>query len=82
MLTKDPNYKAYRKGCKILPGVQHLLQTSGINLVKGGGINEIQQFQDYFSEYKIVVYAGLNCEDIIFEGRANLKRGLMCCMTK
>jgi len=48
--------------------LQHLLQTTGINLDKGGGINESLQFQDHFSEYKIVVYCGLNCEDIIFEG--------------
>ena len=28
---------------------------------------EIQQFQDHFSEYKIVVYGGMSCEDIILE---------------
>ena len=54
-LTKDPNYKAYWQGRTIIPEVQHLLQTTGINLDNGGGINEIQQFQDHFSEYKIVV---------------------------
>ena len=26
-------------------------------------------FQDNFRQYKIVVYAGLNCDDIMFEGR-------------
>ena len=31
--------------------------------------SEIQRFQDHFSEYKIVVYGGFNCEDIIFEGQ-------------
>ena len=49
-LTKDPNYKAYQQGRKILPEAQHLLQTTGINLEKGGGIREIQQFQDHFTE--------------------------------
>jgi hypothetical protein len=69
-LTKDPNYKAYIQGRKILPEVQQLLQTTGINLENsGGGINEIQQFQDYFKDYKIVVYGGLECDDIIFEGQ-------------
>jgi len=68
-LTKDPNYKAYRQGRKILPEVQHLLQTTGINLENGGGIRKIQQFQDHFTEYKIVVYGGLHCSDILFEGR-------------
>ena len=42
-LTKDLNYKSYRRGFKILPEVQHLLQTTGINLENGGGIREIQK---------------------------------------
>jgi len=33
------------------------------------GFPALQRFQDHFSEYKIVVYGGLNCEDIIFEGK-------------
>jgi hypothetical protein len=68
-LTKDPNYISYRKGNKILPQVQQLLRTTGIDLQNGGRVHEIQQFQDHFSEYKIVVYGGLKCDDIIFEGR-------------
>jgi len=32
-------------------------------------VHEIQRFQDHFTEYKIVVYGGLNCEDILFEGQ-------------
>jgi hypothetical protein len=36
-LTKDPNYKAYRQGRKILPHVQQLLQTTGIDLHNSGG---------------------------------------------
>jgi len=74
-LKKDPNYNSYRRGYKILPEVQHLLQTTGINLENGGGIREIQQFQDHFTDYKIVVYAGLNCEDKIFEGRVTPEKG-------
>ena len=31
-LTKDPNYNSYQNVCNILPEVQHLLQTMGINL--------------------------------------------------
>ena len=37
-------------------------------------VHEIQQFQDHYSEYKIVVYGGLNCEDIIFEGRVTSEK--------
>jgi len=66
-ITNDPNYNAYRKGNKILPEVQHLLQTTRIDLQLGRGIPELQRFQDKFIEYKITVYGGLECEDIIFE---------------
>jgi len=68
-LTKDPNYNSYRRGYKIRPEVQHLLQTTGIYLETGGGIREIQQLQDHFTEFKILDYGGLNCSDILFEGR-------------
>jgi len=67
-LTNDPKYKSYRQGWKIRPAVQRLLETTGIHLQKDGGIPEIQRFQDYYTEYKIVVYRALNCDDIIFEG--------------
>ena len=66
-LTKDPNYNAYRQGYKIRPEVHHLLQTTGIDLQNVGRIREIQQLQYHFSEYKIVVYGGLACKDIILE---------------
>ena len=49
-LKKDPNYNTYRQGYKILPEVQQLLQTTKIDLQNGGGIPEIQRFQDHFSE--------------------------------
>ena len=77
-LTKDLNYESYRKGYKLRPGVEQLLQKTGMDLQNGGGVNEIQKFQDHFTEYKIVVYGGLNCEDILFvrqvvsEKRVNL----------
>ena len=31
-ITNDPNYKTYREGNRILPEVQHLLQTTGTDL--------------------------------------------------
>jgi len=73
-LTNVPNYKSYIQGRKILPEVQQLLQTMGIDLQNGGGFNEIQQFQDHFSECTIVVYGGLDCEDgqVTSEKRVNL----------
>jgi hypothetical protein len=54
-ITKDPNYKPYMQGWKIHPVVHNLLATTGINLDNGGGIPELEQFQDHFNQYKIVV---------------------------
>jgi hypothetical protein len=68
-ITKGPNYSSYRKGYKIHPVVDNLLATTGINLENGGGIPEHERFQDHFDQYKIVVYTGLNCDSIIFEGQ-------------
>ena len=73
-LTNDPVYNSYRQGWKIGPAVQHLLETTGIDLQNGGGVPEIRQFQDHFTEYKIVVYSGLNCDDIIFEGQVTSEK--------
>ena len=66
-LTNDPVYNSYRHGWKIGAAVQRLLETTGIDLQKGEGIPEIRQFQDHYTEYKIIVYRSLNCEDIMFE---------------
>jgi len=67
-LTNDPDYKAYRLGRKIRPVVNHLLATTGIDLSIGGGISELIRFQEYFKEYRIVVFGGLHCEYIMFDG--------------
>ena len=49
--------------------VQRLLQTTGINLDRGGGgIRGLSQFQEYFKEYRIGRFSGLNFEVIIFDG--------------
>jgi len=34
-ITNDPDYNSYRQGYKILQKVNHLLQTTGINLQHG-----------------------------------------------
>jgi hypothetical protein len=68
-LTNDPNYKAYREGRKIRPMVDHLLEATGIDLTNGGGVPELTRFQEHFQEYRIVVYGGLECEAIIFDGQ-------------
>ena len=67
-LTGDANYKAYRQGRKIGPQVRQLMETTGINLDDGGGIRELGKLQEHFKEYRIVVYAGLDCQDIMYDG--------------
>ena len=68
-LTNYTNYAAYCKGRKIYPKVKQVLATTGISLDIGGGIPELECFQDHFRHYKILVYSGLNCDEIMFEGR-------------
>ena len=68
-MNKDPNYQSYRKGNKIRPVVASFLETTGIDLTNGGGIPELIRFQEHFHEYKIVVYDGLRCDSILFEGQ-------------
>jgi hypothetical protein len=68
-LSHDPNYKAYRQGRKIRPMVDRLLELTGIDLTNGGGIPEITLFQEHFKDYRIVVYGGLDCGAIIFDGQ-------------
>jgi hypothetical protein len=69
--TNDPNYKAYKQGRKILPVVQNLLTATGIDLNNGAAIPELEIFLDHFSEYKIVLYEGLNCDSIMYEGHVD-----------
>jgi hypothetical protein len=78
-ITRDLNYNSYRRGCNIHPVTNNILATTGYNLDNGGDIPELQQFQDHFHQYKIVVYTGQNCDSVMFEGqvetsdRINLK---------
>ena len=68
------------KGWKIRPMVQQLLETSSIDLKSGAGIPELTRFQDHFREYKIVVYAGLNCDSVMFQGQVESEKrmNLLC----
>jgi len=60
--------------------VKHLLETTGIDLQNGGGIDELLRFQDHFTGYRIVVFGGLDWEDVIFDGQIYPKRGKICFM--
>jgi len=72
----DVNYTAYRKGRKIRPVVEALLQQTGIDWLRGGGIPELNRFKEHFRDYKIVVYQGLGCDDTLYEGHVDSPKHL------
>ena len=41
---------------------------------RGGGIRELMQFQEHFKEYQIVVYSGLNCDYVYFDGKVESEK--------
>jgi len=43
-------------------------------LSTGGGIPELMRFQEHLKEYRIVVFGGLNCENIIFDGEVESEK--------
>ena len=54
--------------------VGQLLATTGLDSKKGGGIAELTRFQEHFHEYKIVVYSGLNCDGIMYQGHVESEK--------
>jgi hypothetical protein len=56
--------------------VDRLLKTTGIDLSNGAGLPELERFQEHFSDFKIVVYSGKNCDSIMFEGQIESSRRL------
>jgi len=66
----DPKYALYRDGKCLKQPVQDLLSASGVDLTNGGGLNELEQFQNYLSDYKIIVYDGLNPDRVIYSGNS------------
>jgi hypothetical protein len=54
--------------------VQRLLQTTGINLNRGGVMRELPQFQKYIKDYRIFVLSGLIFEDTIFDGQIETEK--------
>jgi len=56
--------------------VQTPLKATGIDLSNGAGIPEIVRFREHYREYKIVVYHGLKCDNIMFEGQVDSTKTL------
>jgi hypothetical protein len=65
-VNDDPKYKSYRNGYQLDKPVEVILKSFGVDLSNGGGLEELQQFQEYLSEYKIIVYDGLSPDRLIF----------------
>jgi hypothetical protein len=74
-LNDDPDYKAYRQGRNIRPVVDRLLETTCIDL-SNGALPELTRFQEHFCDYKVVVYDGVNCDSILFEGQVESSQRL------
>ena len=51
----DLKYALYRQGKCIKKPVEEFLKASGVYLSNGGSFKELKQFQEYLSDYKIVV---------------------------
>jgi len=60
--------------------VQKLIITVGIDLSGAAGIPELVRIQEHFRDYKIIVFQGLTCEDIMFEGQVDSPKRIYCTM--
>ena len=78
----DPKYKSYRNGYGLKQPVQDILNASGVDLTNGGGLNELEKFQNYLSDYKIIVYDGLNPDRVIFSGNSLSNKKCTCYMMR
>jgi len=62
----NPMNKPYRYGYNLKRPVEDLLSASGVDLTNGGGFKELEQFQNYLSGYKFILYDGLSPDRFIF----------------
>ena len=61
-------FKSYSNGYCLTEPVEKLLNASGVDLSNGGGFYELQQFQQYLSDYKIIVW--LYPDRVMFSGNS------------
>jgi hypothetical protein len=66
-VNNDPTY-ASKYGLR--QPVQDLLKASGVDLSNGGGVEELEQFQQYLSDYKIIAFDGLHPDRVMFSGNS------------
>ena len=65
-----PKYQSYSDGYLPDQHVDELLKASGVDLSSGGGLEELQQFQYYLSDYIIIVNDVLSPDRLIFTGNS------------
>jgi hypothetical protein len=68
-VDNDPKYKSYRNRYCLTQPVQDLLKASGVDHSNGGVLEELRQFQQYLSDYKIVFF-GLHTDRVMFSGNS------------
>jgi hypothetical protein len=71
-VNDNTKYKSYSSvyGLYKPKAVEDLLKVSGVNLTNGGGLEELEQFQENFSDCKIIAFDGLCPDRIIFSGHS------------
>ena len=69
-MNGHPKYKSYRNGRGMKQSVEDFLNSSGIKLRNAGGVEELRQFQEYLSDYKIIVYDGFSPDRVMFSGNS------------
>jgi len=75
-VNSDPKHKSHRNGYGLNKPIEELLKASGVDLSNGGGLEQLQQFQDYLSDYKIVLFDGLSPDRLIFSGNSDSAKKL------
>ena len=68
-LNGDTKYPSYNNGYGLKKAVDDLM-ASGVDLSNGGGFRELQQFQEHLSDYKMIVFDGLNPDRYMFSGNS------------
>jgi len=69
-VNSDSKYESYRDGKGLKKPVEELLKASGVDLSNGGWFKELQQFQQYISDQKIIVFDGLYPDRVMFSGNS------------
>ena len=62
--------------------VEDLLKASGVDLSNGGGSEELEQIQEYHSDYKIAVFDGLNPDRVMFSGNSLSDKKFLCLLIR